>query len=240
MLSTRSPSGTASGCISLFLGILATVGGIAILLFLVINRQSVRSGTRSIASGISSARSAITAISEGVGSSSDLVSSVRTSLQSTAKVIDGTERTLAQTGATMRRLRELAGTASEDLGRLQGRLGPLAGRESFESTIEMLRRTEETSGVLLFQLDSLRQSLQLLKTDVTGVAASVGTLEADLFSTEAAFGDACEHLRSAESAANSAVRYDVLFLLGIVLGAVVTLAGLDLLLLGRAMSKRKS
>lgn len=239
MFSSRSASSTASGCISLFLGILATVGGLAMLVFVVLNRQTVRDGTEAIASGVGSARAAVSAISEGVGSSSDLVSSVRTSLQSTAKVMDGTEQTLAQTGTTIRRLRDLAGAASDDLGRLQGRLGPLAGRESFESTIGMLARTEETSSTLLVQLDSLRQSLQLLKTDVMGVATSVGALETDLFSTEAAFGDACEHLQSAESAAESAVRYDLILLLGVALGAVITLAGLDLLLLGRAMSKRR-
>jgi hypothetical protein len=65
----------------------------------------------------------------------------------------------------------------------------------------------------------------------------VETLESDLFSAEAAFGDANSHLERAAAAAESAVSSRAILYAADVTGLVTVLAGLYLIILGGVISR---
>lgn len=218
------------------LGLLAMAAGAVIVLFSIAHRGSLQEALETVHAGLENARSAVEAVSSGASSSTDLVSRVRESLEAGGDVLSETADALQRTRGSVDRLRSLSATAADELAGINERATIALGRNSLGGTIVQLQQSGEASRSLSRRLDTLRVSILYLREDVVEVASAVESLQADMFSTEAAFGRAEEHLSGAAEATRDLSGSGALFWMLAGLGCVIFLAGLHLVLLSSSLA----
>ena len=220
----------------LVLGVLALAAGAAIVLAALAYRGSLDDAMDTVSGGLESARSAVEAVSTGASSSSGLVSRVWESLEASGGVLLETGDALESTRTSVDRLGSLTSTAASELVGINERAAVVLGRNSLGATIGQLQQSSQTSQRLSGRLDTLRASILLLREDVLEVAQAVESLQSDMFSTEAAFGKAEDHLAGAAEAARRMSGSGALFWILAGLGCIVFLAGAHLVLLSAALA----
>lgn len=235
-MSTAAIVRISARLMGLVLGGLALAAGAVIVLVALSYRGSLDDAMNTVSGGLESARSAVEAVSSGASSSTDLVSRVRESLEASGGVLQETGDALESTRTSVERLGSLTSAAASELAGINERAAVVLGRNSLGATIAQLQQSSQTSQRLSGRLDTLRTSILLLRQDVLDVAMAVEGLETDMFSTEAAFGKAEEHLASAAGATRRLSGSRALFWVLAGLGCIVFLAGVHLVLLSAALA----
>jgi hypothetical protein len=223
--------------LSRLLGTIAVAGGIVLVAAANLLWTPVSQGFSKFADGLSAAHDAVESVSSGVGSSSTVVSSVRQSIETTSQVVSETRNVLSQAGSVTEELREMSLLAIEDLETLGSGLSALVGHNNFYDMAERMASVYETSGQGMLELEQLTGTLGELEEYLLNVAVAVEALENDLFSTEAAFGDASLHLERAAGTADSAVSSRMILYAVDALGILLILTGFYLILLGGIISR---
>ena len=223
--------------LSRILGLITTSGGITLIVLANILWGPISQGVSKFSEGLSTAHDAIEAVSNGVGSSSAIVSGVRISIVTTSQVVNETRRVLLEAGSVTDELREMSLLAIEDLETLGAGLSAIIGHNNFNETADRMAIVYEVSGQGMLELEQLAVTLELLEGYLLEVADAIETLETDLFSAEAAFGEANQHLSSPFRSADSAVTSKIILFVIDGLGVIVILAGLYLLVLGQVVRK---
>jgi len=235
-MSTAAIVRASARLMGLVLGVLALVAGAAIVLAALSYRGSLDDAMDTVSGGLESARSAVEAVSSGASASTDLVSRVRESLEASGGVLQETGDALEGTRTSVDRLASLTSSAASELASIDERATVVLGRNSLGATIGQLQQSSQTSQMLSGRLDTLRVSILSLRQDVLEVAQAVEGLQTDMFSTEAAFGKAEEHLASASEATRRLSGSGALFWVLAGLGCIVFLAGAHLVLLSAALA----
>ncbi len=227
---------TSARVVGIALGLLALVAGAVVVLLAMAYRGSLEGAADTVSDGLESARSAVEAVSSGASSSTDLVSRVRESLEAGGELLAETGNALESTRSSVDRLGSLSSTAASELAGINERAAVVLGRNSLGGTIDQLQQSGQVSGRLVQRLDTLRTSILYLRDDVMEVAAAVESLQADMFSTEAAFGEAEDHLARAAGASRRLSGSGALFWLMAGVGCAVFLAGAHLVLLSVSLT----
>ncbi|MFO7950243.1 MAG: hypothetical protein R6U36_07725 [Candidatus Fermentibacteraceae bacterium] len=235
-MSTAQIVRASARLMGLVLGVLALTAGAVIVLVALSYRGSLDDSMDTVYGGLESARSAVEAVSSGASSSTDLVSRVRESLEASGEVLQETGDALGGTRTSVDRLGSLTSSAASELAAISERAAVVLGRNSLGATIGQLQQSSQTSQMLSARLDTLRVSILHLRQDVLEVALAVEGLETDMFSTEAAFGKAEEHLAGAAEAAERLSGSGALFWVLAGLGCIVFLAGVHLVLLSAVLA----
>lgn len=221
----------SASVMGMVLGLIALVAGAAVVLLAFAYRGSLSNASETVSDGLESARSAVDAISSGASSSSDLVTRVHVSLQSSGQVLCETGITLGRTRELVGRLGVLSSSAATELAALNQRASILAlGQDPLGGTLTNLERAGGTAALLADRMDTLRTGVTALQEDLMEVAAAVESLQVDMFSAEAAFGEAEGHLGSAAGAARRLTGSGGLFWGLVALGCLVFLIGVHLVL----------
>ncbi len=223
--------------LSRILGGIAVLVGIALIAAANILWSPISQGFSRFADGLSTAHDAVDAISSGVGSSSTIVSRVRLSIITTSQVVTDTRNVLSEVGYVTEELREMSLLAIEDLESLGTGLGSLIGHNNFYDIAERLSMIYELSGDGMIELEQLTGTLEQLEDYLVDVAGAVESLETDLFSTEAAFGEANVHLERAARAAGTVVSSRAILYAADATGLLIILVGVYLIILGRVIGK---
>jgi hypothetical protein len=219
------------------LGLITASCGIMLIVFANILWGPIAQGVSKFSEGLSTAHDAIEAVSNGVGSSSAIVSGVRISIVTTSQVVSETRSVLLEAGSVTDELREMSLLSIEDLETLGAGLSAVIGHNNFNEMADRMAIVYEISGQGMLELEQLAGTLELLESYLLEVADAIETLETDLFSAEAAFGEANQHLTSAVRSADSAVASRMILYIIDGLGIIVILAGLYLLVLGQVIRK---
>ena len=226
---------TSAGTMGFILGAGALLVGAALVVLAFSYRGGLEEAMSTVSNGLESARSAVASISMGASSSTSLVTQVRESLEASGEVLDETGSALESTGGSVSRLQTLSSTAAGELTTASERAAVVLGRNSLSGTISQLQQSSQTSRQLAARLDTLRQSVIYLRDEIFLVAQAVESLQNDMFSTEAAFGEAEGHLDRAASAAEKLSGSGALFWALVALGCVVFLTGVHLVLLSLSL-----
>jgi hypothetical protein len=220
------------------LGLIALAAGAAAVLLAFSYRDGLSGAAETVSDGLGSARSAVEAISSGASSSSDLVTRVHVSLQSSGEVLCETGITLGSTRELVDRLGVLSSSAATELAELNRRASMLAlGRDPLGGTVSNLEQAGGTAALLANRMDTLRVGVTALQEDLMEVAAAVESLQTDMFSAEAAFGEAEDHLERAAESAGRLSGSDGLFWALVAVSGLVLLTGLHLVLLSVALAQ---
>lgn len=126
-------------------------------------------------------------VQTGVESSSGLIGGVTSSLHATASALDETVVLLRQTGSTLERIRDILPLLADDLRNMARTAGGLLPGNRLRETSEKLyllhdntQNLEEEIVVLSYRVVVVRESLDSLTTDVTGLEDDVHELEVSL------------------------------------------------------------
>jgi hypothetical protein len=230
-------TGPLAAVLSRFLGGIAVLAGIALITLANILWSPIAQGFSRFADGLYAAHDAVEAISSGVSSSSTMVSRIRLSILTTSQVVTDTRNVLSEVGYVTEELREMSLLAIEDLESLGAGLSALIGHNNFYDIAERLGVIYERSGDGMIELEQLTGTLEELEDYLVDVALAVESLETDLFSTEAAFGEANIHLERAAGAAESAVSSRAILYAVDATGILIILAGVYLIILGRIIGR---
>jgi uncharacterized phage infection (PIP) family protein YhgE len=225
----------SAGAMGLVLGLIALAAGAVLIVLAFASRGGIDRALDTLAGGLENARSAVSALSSGASSSTDLVTEVRSSLEASGEVLQETGTALQSTRSTVQQLESLSATAADELQQVSRSAAMVIGRDGLGATIGQLRQSSSTSQELAQRLDTLRTSILYLRDEVVQVATAVEVLEEDMFSTEAAFGEAETHLRSASEATERLAGSGVAFWVVFGLGCLVLLTGLHSVLLSLSL-----
>jgi len=138
---------------------------------------------------------------------------------------------------TIQEIRSVVLAVSESLDNLPPSIMSMIGRNYFSETLSSLNSTFYNSGEMIAQMDHLSATLEPMEEVLDEVAAGVDTLAGDLFDTEAAFGEATEHLDRAASAIRTAAGSSVLQIAIAATGLIPILVGIYLIIQAVALGR---
>jgi len=233
--------GTLSRRLSVWLswilgGISALVGIVTTILALTA-WGPIRESLSRVSEGLREAESAIDLMGSDFGSSSSLVTQIASSIRSTSSVIHETSTVLGEIMETTTELRDFTNEVRMGIENLPGTIRSLMGPDQMSGVTVSLARTHAASGEALLRMEHLAEALTPVEVLLIQVADGVDSLSGDLFSTEAAFGEASGNLEGAADAIDQAAGSSFLPVVAVLASMIPLLVGVYLVIQGMALRR---
>lgn len=214
------------GILGLVTGSLFCILGIVLMAGVPFLTAPIDSMLQSSARGLRTSSDAIGSVTEGVSNSTGMVEEVRVSLESASGALEGTGEVLGQTVEILEETRIILPAMANDMASMPPMLRNLMPNNHFDEVAERTEILAGMLGLLNTRLESLSIDVNETSDAISGVAASVETLQVDLLSAEGSFSEAAEKMEATACFLENGSFSSVAAVFSAGLGALLFLTGL--------------
>lgn len=225
------------GTVGVVLGALSAAAGVALVVFSIVQRDSLAEGAGELAEGLSSAEQAVRVLGEDFESSTSLLGRISSAVTETSRIVDITAASLEDAVDAGEELVTASSTAADVLDRLSQQAALLLGPNDLSASASHLRAAADAGDRVIGTVDSLSVRMDGLGILLLGVASSVDSLREDLSVTREVMAGAADRLEDLESLAQSASAASFPTAAGVVGGILLILTGLQQIVLSSFLGR---